>query len=432
MTVLLTSSRTRNHARINARVGDAFCLFLPLLIIPEINFIGRLFAIEVLLAILLPLLIFNSNGSLPHKERAIITICGLGGAWFLSQVVTDLYRNTPSEDYLRGWANIGFFLVNLSALGYLLRNRLERYALFAVGLAMSQIVGDFVKPSIFAVGDPWKFGYGVGLCLLFVMIAAGIQKKTGKIVLPSFVIVAIGIAAIWHGARNLGGSTILTGLLLIARPSVRQYLQTTRSRFMPLAIGAVAAVIFTYGVSELYVYGARSGLFGAVAEEKYQTQTEGDLPILIAGRPEIIASLSAIRDSPVLGHGSWAKDFEYISQLVGFLQEHGYKASDDLYDQDLIPAHSHITQAWVQAGVFGGIFWIYIAVIIMRALRRCFEASSSWIDPLVIYYGISGLWDVLFSPFGSERRITVAFLILVMLQKISQSQRPAEPFKMGA
>ena len=87
--------------------------------------------------------------------------------------------------------------------------------------------------------------------------------------------------------------------------------------------------------------------------------------MLVGGRPETLVAIQAIRDSPILGHGSYPVDPKYLALKSRIQYEHGYSDSDDPEDivDPVIPTHSHLTMAWVESGILGAfvgsmfLFW---------------------------------------------------------------------------
>ncbi|MHA1569773.1 MAG: O-antigen ligase family protein, partial [Alphaproteobacteria bacterium] len=142
---------------------------------------------------------------------------------------------------------------------------------------------------------------------------------------------------------------------------------------------------------------------------KYRRQTETGLGFFLGGRTEILISAIAIKDSPFIGHGSWAKDPYYASLLLQYRPE-----LTSVYESGLIPTHSFLFGAWVEAGVVGAIFWLWIWILNARALGRVFTIR----EPLVPLFGLIGIvmaWDIIFSPYGAERRFIVPFYVVLAM-----------------
>jgi hypothetical protein len=167
-------------------------------------------------------------------------------------------------------------------------------------------------------------------------------------------------------------------------------------------------------LSGIYVTAVESGWLGDQAQSKYETQASGDLGLLLGGRSEMLISTLAIADSPILGHGSWARDFHYVELYVTLLESSGAVIVGDPYESDLIPTHSHLFGAWVEAGIFGASFWAFIIVIIMVAAYRCLKVENIPTS-FVAFFLFLLLWDVLFSPFGADQRFIEASRICLAI-----------------
>lgn len=192
---------------------------------------------------------------------------------------------------------------------------------------------------------------------------------------------------------------------------------------MALAGGAVALGLVHFVTS--------AGLVGEEAQIKNQQSQEAG-GILLGGRPEILVSSHAVMDSPMLGHGSYAKDFKYIEMLDDIQAEEGIPT--DLADQEaaggMIPAHSHLMSTWVQAGILGAILWIYLFWLVLKGIIRIAILRPSN-APIYAWMLVSFFWDILFSPFASTRRFTDALVILILLDVLETATHRAMELKLG-
>jgi drug/metabolite transporter (DMT)-like permease len=68
------------------------------------------------------------------------TVFILGCLWFGNQILTDAIRQTPFEDWTRGWAKIFTFLLALVVLYLLSYRRPRRIFVFAVGFGLGGIL----------------------------------------------------------------------------------------------------------------------------------------------------------------------------------------------------------------------------------------------------------------------------------------------------
>ena len=94
--------------------------------------------------------------------------------------------------------------------------------------------------------------------------------------------------------------------------------------------------------------------------------------------------------------------------------EHGYSDSDEPEDLEypVIPTHSHLTMAWVESGILGGICWIYLLALTLRGVLGLASLRPN-LMPLYCYLLVGFVWDILYSPFGSVNRLWAAFFILL-------------------
>ena len=119
-------------------------------------------------------------------------------------------------------------------------------------------------------------------------------------------------------------------------------------------------------------------------------------------------------DSPIVGHGSWAQDIHYVILNLARQQQQGVHVNIDL-SNPLIPTHSHLTGAWVEGGIFGGLFWIWALWITLKGLYAVLKRPTP-LTGFISFVAISLLWDIFFSPFGLDLRfVTAAHLYLMML-----------------
>ena len=130
-------------------------------------------------------------------------------------------------------------------------------------------------------------------------------------------------------------------------------------------------------------------------------------------------------DAPILGHGSWAEDPKYSEMLTDLLMQSGYKddgpASDDR-ESFLIPCHSHLMAAWVFSGLAGAIFWLYAYYLVLR-FGLYLITQHPPLAPYYAYLVVAALWDILFSPFGLNRRIEVSFLLVVICTLLEKAPK---------
>lgn len=396
------------------RIGvlDAFAFLAPLLRFVKMDAVGQLYLTDLLLAALLPILLgFRGRRLAARLPRALI---GLLLVWLLAQIGTDLIRGSAFHDYARGWAMIGFTLINFCSLYLLLVGKPKRLVLFAAGAGLGQILGYFVSPSGYALSLPWKFGYGTGVSWLLVLTAVWLAKgRRYSSLWPAAVLLFVALLNLFMGFRSAGGIAFLAGCYLAAQALHRRRATRKRIRLRQLiALGALAAA-GAWGVLQFYEHAAQAGWLGAEGRQRYERQATGEYGLLIGGRSEILVSSLAVLNSPLIGHGSWAKDCRYASLYLELKQGAGYSPGG-AGNRCLIPTHSHLMGAWVQAGLLGAVFWLWVLTLPIRTLARLYTVKER-LTPLVSFVAFLLIWDIFFSPFAGERRFMTPFYIVLMM-----------------
>ncbi len=395
----------------NSAVGDIATFLVASTGFLEVSLVGRVFATDALLLLGLPYLIIRRGRLLAARQPR--TILFLGVLWLLSQVLTDIVMQSAQQDYLRGWANIIFFIADYTSVFLLLRTN-RRISLYAAGLAAGMVLKYLVNPDPEMSSDTWKWGLGVPCTLALVLLAnrayvGGRQKAAAAVLIGAC---AINLA---FNYRSMALIAFITGCCTLTASIRYSRVSPTKAAF-----AVVLLACCSWGFQLVYSFGASGGFLGSRALKKYQDQSSGDLGVLLGGRNEAFASIRAIIDSPVLGHGSWAKDARYTDLLYAELSGRGYKVYRG--GDDLIPSHSHVLGSWVYAGAAGGVFWVQIMVITIRALKSVFVYPLP-MRVVTFFCGSLAIWDILFSPFGAQRRFTTPLYIVL---SILASERATE------
>jgi hypothetical protein len=391
--------------------ADLLVLLIPASAFVQFHVVGVLFAPDVLLLVLFPFVLAADADRLRHRLPRILLV--LGAAWLAAQVATDLIRSTPFYDYARGWAKIANTLTNFTVIYTLVYHDFRRVAFYTFGLASGGILTYLFNPNLYAAGDPWKFGYGYGVILLVVLGAALLDDR-GRHGFAILIMAAAAAVNLYNGFRSLAGECFLTATYLIvqrfARARQRSGSQVSLAgACVTYAILALASV----GLLLIYRYGATSGMFGYTQWRKYEIESSGSYGVLVGGRIDFLVGLQAVADSPLVGHGSWAKDWRYQSRPDTLMAELGYRTSGGA-DSWVIPAHSHLVGAWVEAGIVGAAFWVWVFSLPWRVLARLYRSAEP-LSPLVAFLALVLIWDIILSPYGADRLFATPFYVAVMM-----------------
>lgn len=377
----------------------------------RITAIGELYICELVLT---AIVMFHVLRGRPLQvDRPVAILIGLLALWLFGQIWADMYRLTEFTNYSRGWARIVFTALNLLGLYLLTKGDERRIRVAFLGLAIGQAVGSLVQPTVYTQSDLWKFGLAFPLTTLAALLACS-QPIWRRRIGPFVVLVVMAGVNVRLGARSLAGVCFLASLYTLVATRDRDHATNTHrpSSLVVLVLGVVAMVVGSYFYGSM----AKSGLLGEAAQVKYEFQSTGRYSLLLGGRNEIVFSSLAIRESPILGHGSYV-GFPVLLQAAGAAQlaDWGYEYLLPSEDQpDLLPTHSGLFGAWVEAGILAVPFWVVLLVLLWRGCIRTMQRGDA-LTPLRVFIAIAVSWDVLFSPFGADRRITVPLAILLLI-----------------
>ena len=396
---------------------------LPCLTVPTVNVIGELMFSDIAVAILAPLYLFNRKMSLeqPYLKKIMLLL----GLWLIAAIISDVVNGTSMANAMRGTAAIIFFGLHLFVFFVLIDGQKERYIPAIIGTAFAVLLQWATDSSEFwseSLADtPWKMGGGFAVTILF-LVALGKLVKTNR--MKGRVLLLLAPIHLYLNARSLFLTTALAGFV-----SVFQLRVASKKTRIMLTVGVLVSffVVFPLATS---IYGSlnEAGVFGEEARDKYLMQTAGGkVNILIAGRSESILSFNAISDAPFFGHGSWAESRQYYYMYLAHLEAVGKDVNWDVVnakERFLIPSHSMLFGSWVYHGIVGGIFWLFILYITLKALGLSIgTADTRQLTPLELMVLFALLWDIFFSPFGQARRCIEAVYIAVACIILAESER---------
>ena len=390
-------------------IGDIACFVIPALAFLYVHLGGVLYATDVCLLAAFPLVVHRHRRWLQVKPVRKFLYLGL--LWLAAQVLTDVVRHSPFEDYSRGWLKILLTLTHFATIALLIRQSQRRLILFAAGMILGGVLTFFISPGEYAAVYPWKFGLGPPITLLVCLVAGMLARR--RPIAAVTMLAAIGAINLFLGFRSLGAVCAAAAIYSYFQLSPRLAGSRLRKRRTVLTIAGLAAGV--WGISAIYAYGAQSGWFGGDEQDKYELQSSGAGGVFLGGRSNLLATSVAIIDAPLLGHGSWAKDPMYAAILFESLTELGYENTNVAFENDdyVIPSHSYLFGAWVESGIVGAVFWVWVLWLTAGALIR-----SSGREPLLPFFAFIGMWlvwNVLFSPYGADARFTATYAVYAMI-----------------
>jgi len=443
----LASAASGGHARdpvvdgIREILAAAFIAVVAVSVCLEVSIGGRLAVAEALLLLALPWLVVSLR---PQLDRTAWLLLAAAAIWLSALVLTDLVRGTEFRDFARGWARIGFLVVDFLAMYWLLttpRRFLVWLLAFSVGIGLKALL---------LHTDPatqWKFGLGASVFFGAVAIVLLLERRgspgmahapplpvrTSAVAILALVGVAATVASLVVNARSAAAAFALSAMLLLL--CVNENARARASRLIRRRWGVclVTVLVFLYGFGRLYIFATETGWLGQEAQARLALQlleTQDPVFGLIGGgRGEFFASLRAIQDAPMIGHGSWARSAEYYGVYVDTLRRMGAAEMATIMeyvgrrDGHILPTHSHVLGAWVEAGIAGAAFWLVAAWMLMAACIRTLPAPTA--IGLVLLCALPGqLWALAFSPLGADGRLFWALLFVGVCRIQASNDRP--------
>lgn len=399
----------------------ATILVLPFTRLIEVDLgVGVLFLHDILTFPLLGFLLLRPGAFAMLKPLRTCLI--LLGVWLLGALATDLVRNVVFGDFARGISRIVLLAGNVMLIWLLCQGRLRWLTLYVLSLGITLILNPFINPDALSELDPWKFGLGYGVALIVAAVMGlPLFRRHLPSIMGSIALALVALVSIYFNARSAFAITGLAAAYAafagyVARhPRLASKINPTMF-FGIVLLGALTSNLLLMAYGDL----ASQGLLGAAAREKYYMQSGGTgVGLLLGGRPESLVSIQAIWDSPILGHGSWAKDPYYTHLFQAKLRSVGLLVPDDYRDigkmtEFLIPTHSHLLGSWVEAGILSLPFWFWTILLAFSALYSAIRVHWQP-NVLVALVSLSMMWDVFFSPFASDARILKAIEICVLV-----------------
>jgi hypothetical protein len=392
----------------------------------QIQVIGYLPFTEIFLLLAVPFYLpkIQSSGALRRTGWCVPLLL----IWLLSLMVSDLYRGTLWSLAARGIARIVIFVIAIPFFTWFLRSGCyDKVLWWTIGTLPSFALSGFIfrggvhegREMVYGTADIKYDTHWGGVLGIAVTIACLLIYKRSH-VLCYLINVGLGLFHIANAMRASGAITILSSVITaglnLVRSQRRRFAVFERIALWKLAVIAVLVVIAGYGLVTWYAESARLGHFGERARIKYESQARNKYGLIAGGRPEFVGGLLAISESPVIGYGSWPLDTTRAFARACEIME--VRLSPDYYTKGypLIPSHSHILGAWVEAGVLGIFFFLYIFWVAARAVYLPI-VDEKRLRFWVVSCALPLLWAILFSPISA--RLESSFLLGAIFNQVA-------------
>ncbi|MDR6413289.1 hypothetical protein [Pseudarthrobacter sulfonivorans] len=339
--------------------------------------------------------------------------------WLVGTIASDIALGSDALQTIRGIARIVFLAIDLIALYLLINGRMKLIFTAWIGLIAASVLSFIFQPSTFARALPWKFEFGVPVTIAVALWLGSNDSRLRWGAPALFTMTGIHFAL---GFRSMAVVSLLTGFILLVRARTEISPEHGRfGRWRPLVIGfgGSSAGIF---LIDLYDRLAIAGTFGGIAQQKAMFQAGGDYGSLLSSRSEFFLSIGTILKQPLLGGGSFSlASPDTVQNAASLYNAWGYTSVASRMLLDVPAYHSTLLGSWAENGVLALPFWLAVLGVFIKGLvsvlyRECHAPA------LVALLCTSGIWDLMFSPFGAERRMWLALSVVTVITLIYRTK----------
>ncbi len=275
--------------------GIAVCLLGLASGIP-IQTIGRLYVGEPILMAIAPLVVLLVLGLRDQYGRtARLLLAAITISW-LGYVGSDFYSHTEPRDLLRGWSKwlaIGAAFATLAWLG----SKNVRYVMFfLVGLSVGSCLTPFIYHLPMDVKFYWKFYAATPICILLLFLVNRFSAWASVVALCG--VTAASVLLDSRAVALMCAAAAGVSILAAHRSSGRHasWRQTSRTSIAFAAL--MIAIVLGASVFLIQYAGERYGY-----EQRYENSN-------LTRYSSATVAWTAIKQSPLIGHGSWPRDAE--------------------------------------------------------------------------------------------------------------------------
>lgn len=388
---------------------DWFVFFIGIFMVVKIRIIGTFTLAEILL------LLSYTGGRIFSfwKDRNVKILFTFAFLWLVGTIVANFINSSDTISFIKGTFFQLLFLFLFPPIYNLLIDKPERLLLFFVGMGISGIwAPEFAHTERAAEvwsTDVYRFYayYGLVSAVAYYLYFKGHKN------IAILIIEIASIVGLYHASRNVFLTTTVAAVLLVVlnkrRGGQNQRVAIFKKKILSYVLAGFIGIFF---VVIFYETAASRGILGDAAYQKYMDQTsEGN--VLEGGRAEFFMGVELIKMKPIVGWGSYSKDTWGFRWR--YAMEHNRTYHERYADEyESLPGHSYIVGSWASSGIFGGLFWIYVLIMLFIIFKSGCLLYEPRLLGLIIFQLIALLWAIFFSPFG-DRVPFLVFMITLMI-----------------
>lgn len=309
-------------------------------------------------------------------------------------IVTDLVAGTDPSKYVRAWGRNFLLFSDLVSLAIIVGYDKRLLWWFLLGLAVGAIV------QLMLAGVPitvWKIGYGGRIILLTLLIGIFFPKR-----FTMFSMLFLAVISISLDSRSVGAICLIISGIIFLRVKYPNGIKIRPGTILRIAVSGALVISILVAL---------------------MIQTEDDFSNRRAsssfGRFAALGiGLTAITDSPILGHGSWGEGTKKYADMYHEEQLINIKESDRvsiLYKSDIFLPHSQLLQGWIEGGVLAAFFFFFLGYQLIIGIKYIILTRP--LDGLTALFSwqlIKSLWHLIMSPYSGGHRFGIAISIAIV------------------
>ena len=372
-----------------------------------IDFVGQLRGSELLALVTIlifgTLKIINQTAYLSNIMRGYTLL-------LLGLIVSDIYNQSQPIDFMKGWAMVIFGMLSTLFLTKQFIKNPKTIYIFLIFTFLASMVYNFsdtINLNKFSENTNFfKSKYKSTLLPTVALVTTFLWKS--KKFFSIIFLLSCGFLFMKFDARSSGAGLIIAALIL--------FMQTIKLNLQPKKIfyALILTCFLSYG---FYFYYINLVLFhgfgGSNAQQLLLLENPyNPINLILKGRSEITVTIEAIKEKPLLGFGSWAKDKtgEYMRMLFVLFPQGAPNPSA------IIPKHSVLLGSWLWGGLSGLLGALIIGWTMLSMFIKTFRVKF-FLNPIITIYFVESFWHYFFSPIG-HIRITFPFIIAILLTGI--------------
>lgn len=385
----------------------------------KVSFVGTLIMSEVYAG--LNALSTKKIGQLYRTNPDVKRVHKAMFIFLLVQMLSDVINHTTMNNMLRGWAAIAVSLVLFTFLFRVFDDTPRIIVAFMIAEVVRMILfgqTNLEQDTSSLMEDYSLFKFRIAPITNYIILTCAFyayNKRKDKLTVALFIL--YGLMCVGLDYRSNGLFYLVTGLIIHFR---KVLMNMTLARKIGLTI--FVAIVFQF----LYIFYVNAVLSGEFGGKHAGTQLEeagnpyNPFSLISQGRGEFFVAIEAIKDKPLLGHGSWAVDAGNHYRSLMFKDMDRDKARQlSLDNSGVIPSHSVLLGAWLYAGIIGFLCMFYLFWL---AMKRAFSlimderAMETPYYPLIVLFTIQLIWTFPFSPLPQIRNLIplmIAFIITI-------------------